>query len=79
MRHFLVSLRDPAHRIPTRVNGADLADLLRQMQPLLARYGSGRLRRDLRRLGPFGIRLLTSVTSVHDVPDALAAKQRKRS
>jgi hypothetical protein len=79
MRHVLRNLGDPSHRIPRVINGASFADLLRQMPPLLQRYGSVRLRRDLRRLGPFGIKLLTRVNSVHDVPEVLTLIRRERS
>ena len=79
MHHVVISLRDPAHRVPNVINGASFADLLRQMQSLLTQYGSDRLRRDMRRLGPFAFALLTGVGSVHEVPDALSANQRERN
>jgi hypothetical protein len=78
MRHCVVSLRDPTHRIPNVINGASFTDLLGQMQLLLLRYGCDRLRRDIRRLGPFAIHLLTSVGSVHEVPAALSARERRQ-
>ncbi len=79
MHHLLISLRDPAHRVPNVINGATFADLLRHMQPLLAQYGSNRLRRDMRRLGPFAINLLTSMNNIYDLPDALPSYKRNRS
>jgi hypothetical protein len=78
MRHCVTSLRDPSHRVPNVLNSADFSDLLKQMQEMLLRYGSDRLRRDVRRLGPFAIALLTRVNSVHEVPDALSALEPNR-
>jgi hypothetical protein len=77
MHHCVRSLRDPAHAVPATIDGVSFAELLGQMRRMLSRYGSPRLRRDIRRLGGFAIDLLTGVDKVHDLPDALRQRVRE--
>ncbi len=75
MHHCAQSLREPAHAVPRTIDGVRFADLLEQMRRMLLRYGSSALRRDILRLGPFAIDLLSRVERIHDLPDVLTERK----
>jgi hypothetical protein len=68
----LRSLDDPAHQIPTSINGVPRERLLAAMESVLLRYGSDALRRDLERYQGLLATALLPLTSVHEAPAALA-------
>lgn len=75
--HCARSLREPAHAIPHSIDGMTFPELLEQMRSMLLRYGSPTLRRDIVRLGPFAIDLMTRVIGIHDLPDILTERKRE--
>jgi hypothetical protein len=72
LHHALESLRDPGHRIPRSIDGAEWRQLLDTMQDVLAEHGSDELRADLERWGPLARERLSDLTSLRDAPRLLA-------
>jgi hypothetical protein len=70
--HCLRSVERSGHRIPMNINGVSRERLCDGLLPLLQRYGSDALRRDLDRYTALLRDDLLGIESIMDVPDALA-------
>lgn len=68
IQHFIKNLRDPAHVVPTQINGVNRAALMRAMAGAFLRYGSPRLRRDVEKYREIALRYGPGITSVDQVP-----------
>jgi hypothetical protein len=75
LNHFLQSLDDPGHLIPSSINGVTREQLLDTLLPLFARHGSHGLRRDIERYRTWATAAIVSITSLDD----LAASVSHRS
>jgi hypothetical protein len=68
----LRSLDNPGHRIPASINGVPRERLLAAMAALFGKYGSDPLRRDIERYEGLLTGALLPLTTLHEVPAALA-------
>jgi hypothetical protein len=75
--HVLRALRDPAHQIPTTINGVSRTRLLEAMAAAFLEFGGDRLRRDVERYRDQVIRHAATITRLDQVPEAIAAMSRE--
>jgi hypothetical protein len=76
--HCVRNLRDPAHKIPTSINGIDQTALLQVMADMLIRYGSPKLRRDVEKYRDVILAHATGITSCDQAPEMIGELQRQR-
>ena len=74
--HCVENMRDPAHRIPTTINGVSRIDFIRAVAAILTRYGSPALVRDVARFERISAAHGMYVTTIEEVPTILAGLRR---
>jgi hypothetical protein len=72
--HCAENARDSGHVIPTSINGVTRRNLVEKLLPIVSRYATPALRRDLTRYAPWAIDALADATSLGDVPAAVARR-----
>ncbi len=75
--HCLSNLRDPAHVVPTAINGIERAKLLEVMADVLIRYGSPKLRRDVQKYRTFVLQYGPGITTFDQVPKIICEIQKQ--
>jgi hypothetical protein len=72
--HCVENARDSGHVIPTSINGVTRRDLAEKLLPIVSRYATPELRRDLTRYGAWAMDALADAMSLGDVPAAMARR-----
>jgi hypothetical protein len=72
--HCAENARDSGHVIPTSINGVTRRDFAEKLLPIVSRYATPALRRDLARYGPWAMGAFADLMSLRDVPAAVARR-----